>query len=266
MPRANRFFIPDQVLHVTHRCHKQDYLLRFHKDRRNWIRWLFEARKRYDLKVLNYMVTSNHVHLLVTAAQLDTLQRSMQLIAGRTAQEYNQRKHRKGAYWSLSASCLSRHLFIHELREDRYHATVVETNEHLWRCLVYIDLNMVRAGIVQHPSEWRDCGYHEIQHPPQRRRIIDRQLLMRLLNIKGERALQQTHRQWIEATIASGSLEKDTKWTRSLAVGSQAFVTDIKGQLGIKSKYRQIDQDADSYILREPEFAYTPLFEGKTGI
>jgi putative transposase len=28
--------------------------------------------------------------------------------------------------------------------------------------MVYIDLNMVRAGVVDHPSEWPDCGYHEI--------------------------------------------------------------------------------------------------------
>ena len=52
----------------------------------------------------------------------------MQLIAGRTAQEYNQRKGKPGAFW-----------------EDRYHATAIETDEHLHRCMVYIDLNMVRA-------------------------------------------------------------------------------------------------------------------------
>lgn len=46
-----------------------------------------------------------------------------QFIAGRCAQEYNARKKRNGAYW-----------------EDRYHATAVETGEHLLRCLVYIDL------------------------------------------------------------------------------------------------------------------------------
>ena len=52
----------------------------------------------------------------------------MQLIAGRTGQEYNQRKARHGAFW-----------------EDRYHATAIEADEHLQRCVVYIDLNMVRA-------------------------------------------------------------------------------------------------------------------------
>ena len=65
----------------------------------------------------------------------DVIPKSMQLIAARTGQEYNIRKQRKGAFW-----------------EDRYHATAIEQNDHLNRCLVYIDLNMVRAGVVNHPK------------------------------------------------------------------------------------------------------------------
>lgn len=61
MPRANRYFLPGYVWHVTHRCHKKEFLLKFHKDRMNWIRWLFEAKKRYGLCVLNYIVTSKHI-------------------------------------------------------------------------------------------------------------------------------------------------------------------------------------------------------------
>jgi len=75
-----------------------------------------------------------------------TIPSAIQLVAGRTAQEYNQRKRRKGAFW-----------------EDRYHATAIESGEHLRRCLVYIDLNMVRAGAVNHPAELAFGGYHEIQ-------------------------------------------------------------------------------------------------------
>jgi hypothetical protein len=73
----------------------------------------------------------------------------MQLVAGRTAQAYNERKDRHGAFW-----------------EDRYHATAVETGEHVARCIVYIDLNMVRAGMVRHPAQWKAGGYHEIQAAP----------------------------------------------------------------------------------------------------
>ena len=75
----------------------------------------------------------------------------MQLTAGRTAQEYNQRKERHGAFW-----------------EERYHATAIDVDEHLHRCVVYIDLNMVRAGVVRHPSQWLHSSYREIQNPPKR--------------------------------------------------------------------------------------------------
>jgi putative transposase len=80
----------------------------------------------------------------------------MQLIAARTGQEYNIRKQRKGAFW-----------------EDCYHVTAIEKNTHLNHCLVYIDLNMVRAGAVDHPKMWPFCGYNEIQKPPSRYRTID---------------------------------------------------------------------------------------------
>jgi len=55
MPRASRHYIPGHVWHITHRCHKKEFLLKFARDRRRYLRWLFEARKRYGLSVLNYI-------------------------------------------------------------------------------------------------------------------------------------------------------------------------------------------------------------------
>jgi len=106
--------------------------------------------------VLDYAVTSNHIHLLVKDTSPNVIAQSMQLIAGRTAQEYNQRRAMQGAFW-----------------EDRYHATAIEIDEHLHRCVVYIDLNMVRAGVVNHPGQWNESGFCEIQEPPKRYSIID---------------------------------------------------------------------------------------------
>ena len=167
MARANRYYIPGLIWHLTHRCHKKDFLLKFARDRKRWLRWLFESKKRLRTRILNYTVTSNHIHLLVQDnAYRDTLPNTIQLTAGRTAQEYNLRKKRKGAFW-----------------EDRYHATAVQDDIHLIRCMVYIDLNMVRAGVVSHPSEWPFNGYNEIQDPPQRYSVIDRERLMGLLGI-----------------------------------------------------------------------------------
>lgn len=98
MTRANRHYIPEQVWHITHRCHKREFLLKFLKDRERWIQWLFEAKKRYGLQVLDFTVTSNHIHLLVIENAKDVVSKSLQLIAGITAQEFNRRKKRKGAF------------------------------------------------------------------------------------------------------------------------------------------------------------------------
>jgi hypothetical protein len=49
MARANRHHIPGQVWHITHRCHKREFLLKLVKDRGRWLHWLFEAKKRYGL-------------------------------------------------------------------------------------------------------------------------------------------------------------------------------------------------------------------------
>jgi putative transposase len=207
MPRANRHYIPGYVWHITHRCHKQEFLLKFVRDRRRWMEWVFEAKKRHGLCILNYMVTSNHIHLLVgDNGKRDTIPKSIQLIAGRTGQEYNQRKNRKGAFW-----------------EDRYHATAVAFDEHLLKCMVYIDMNMVRAGVVNHPEEWIFCGYNEIQNPRQRYSLIDYHRLISLQQMKDLGELQESCKNRVEQSLLSRDQSREIKWTESVAVGRKAI-------------------------------------------
>jgi putative transposase len=88
MPKANRHVIPVYIWHITHRCHKREFLLKFSKDRHRYLQWLYQAWKRYGLKILNYMVTSNHIHLLVAdGGNKDVIPTSIQLIAGRSGRE-----------------------------------------------------------------------------------------------------------------------------------------------------------------------------------
>ncbi len=95
MPRANRYFEPGHVYHITHRCHKREFLLKFLRDRQRWLSLLFKAKKLFGLIVLDYAVTSNHIHLLVKDNGEDVIPKSMKLIAGKSGQEYNKRKNRK---------------------------------------------------------------------------------------------------------------------------------------------------------------------------
>ena len=247
MPRANRYFLPGYVWHVTHRCHQRKFLLKFSRDRRRYLHWLFEAKKRFGLCVLDYIVTSNHIHLLVKDTGEDVIAQSMQLIAGRTAQEYNQRKGKQGAFW-----------------EDRYHATAIEADEHLHRCLVYIDLNLVRAGVVSHPAKWKDSGFNEIQQPPKRYTIINVESLTELSGFGDLRDFQTAHRQWIEKGLENGVAVRDDHWAESIAVGSLAFVDKVKSELGFRAVHRDVIETDGTYALREAAEAYRPRFAAES--
>jgi len=237
MARANRHFIPDQIWHITHRCHKRDFLLKLAKDRRGWTEWLNEAKLCHDLVVFNWIVTSNHIHLLVLdEAGQEAIPKSMQLIAGRTAQDYNQRKRRKGAFW-----------------EDRYHATAIEAETHLLRCLVYIDLNMVRAGVVDHPSEWPFSGYHEIQSPQRGGGIVAYQKLAEKAGFQSYDTFKLAHEAWVNEELANGGSSRQSEWSESIAVGSETFTFWIKEKLGIRAKRRTAAKtNGGAYQLQEP--------------
>jgi hypothetical protein len=188
--------------------------------------------------------TSNHIHLLVSDNGTEnTIANAMQLIAGRTGQEYNQRKNRKDAYW-----------------EDRYHATAVEKGEHLVECMIYIDLNMVRAGAVDHPEKWIFSGYHEIQNLRQRYRIIDYEKLLALLEMRDMTQLQEACRNRVEGSLRSNKNTKNEQWSKSIAVGSEAFIMNTMEKLGIKAKGREAVETDGRYQLKEPVLSYKANF------
>ncbi len=239
MPRANRFYLPGYVWHITHRCHKKEFLLKFDKDKKRWMHWLFEAKKRYGLCILNYTVASNHIHLLVYEKKKETIPKSLQLIAGRTAQENNNRKNRQGAFW-----------------EDRYHATIIDSETHLVQCMVYIDFNMVRAGVVRHPAEWLFCGYQEIMNPKERYGIIDHEMLMAFFRVKNMQRLQEEYSLSVQSAVNKESWESEPDWSTGVAVGSKMFIREVKSKLGIKAEKRKTDSIEQSWVLHEPETSY----------
>jgi len=77
--------------------------------------------------------------------------------------------------------------------------------------MVYIDLNMVRAGVVSHPSEWPFSSYNEIQDPPQRYSLIDRQGLMDLLGIDDSDRSSKVYKGWVEDVLRKGGHAREEK-------------------------------------------------------
>jgi putative transposase len=104
---------------------------------------------------------------------------------------------------------------------------MIDSGDYLWNCLRYIDLNMVRAGIVRHPSEWPWCSYRELVGQRKRFRLLDTDRLASLLNLPDRQSLIAIHQQRISDAIQSERLAREGIWTESIAVGSEDFVKEI---------------------------------------
>jgi putative transposase len=121
----------------------------------------------------------------------------------------------------------------------------------LWRCLIYVDLNMVRAEAVPHPREWAFGGYHEIIGSKARNKTLDRPALVGLLELRDVADLERQHRAMIDMAVSRQNLERDRRWTECLAVGSNDFAAEFHAQLKTKGNRRRVIEQEGRYVVRE---------------
>jgi hypothetical protein len=128
------------------------------------------------------------------------------------------------------------------------------------RCLVYIDLNMVRAGVVKYPCNWAESGYGEIQNPRKRYAVIDTSALLTLTNCRDLLHLQTEHAHQVKPELASDRNRRDAAFSESLAVGNREFVEEVRRKLGAKARARGVVEQKDTIALREPRPSYGSHF------
>ena len=252
MARANRLNAVSGdggIFHLTHRCHNRAFLLKFARDRDAYRAMVREHLECFDVSVLDYCVTSNHVHLLVDAPARVEVSGFMREVASESARAYNRRKGRSNAFWG-----------------DNYHATLVEDGPYLWRCLCYIELNMVRCGVVAHPRDWPWVGYHEIMGRRQRYRLVDVERLCWRLRAGSLDELRKNLAASLAEKIAQNDAKREPCWTESLAVGSVGFLEEVK-PLILSRRETQIVGSADNKVwsLQEDTIAYGQKSGPKNG-
>jgi len=240
MPRANRYIQPGHLYHLTHRCHNRQFLFKFGVTRTEYRHRLRLAARRHKVSLLNYSITCNHTHLLAEAADTEAISSMMQQLEGEFAEWYNRRKGRSGGFWS-----------------DRYHCTMVEGSRYAWNCLQYIDLNMVRAGVVRHPDEWRWCGYDELTGQRSRYRLVDLDSLQKWFDGMSRAEFIEAYRRSINDAIAAHRLKRDPVWTEAIAVGSEEFVRRVSDEIKTRVKLEVDEAGEGVWVVRDPEVSYS---------
>ncbi len=143
MPRLPRLFLPNQPQHIVVRGHNRDPVFARENDFRYFYLCLREAAYKNRLAIHAWVFMHNHIHLLVTPNNENSLPKTMQSVGRRYAQYFNHSYHRSGSLW-----------------EGRYKSSLVDTDNYLLSCYRYIELNPVRAGIVKKPEDYAYSSYH----------------------------------------------------------------------------------------------------------
>ena len=105
--------------------------------------WLLKGASKYQLQIHAWAFMTNHVHLLVTPLQNDSVSRLMQSLGSCYAGYFNYTYGRTGT-----------------LFEGRFRSSLVQDDKYFLTCLRYIELNPVRAGMVNDPGVYRWSSYN----------------------------------------------------------------------------------------------------------
>lgn len=142
MARKPRFLIPGIPQHVIQRGNNREPCFFAESDYNCYLRELQDAARKNHAAVHAYVLMTNHVHLLVTPGQPYSISHMMQDLGRKYVRYINHTYRRTGTLW-----------------EGRYKASLVDSEAYLLTCMRYIELNPVRAGMVEHPGEYRWSSY-----------------------------------------------------------------------------------------------------------
>jgi putative transposase len=143
MARLPRLDLPGLPQHVVQRGNNRLPCFLDDGDRSRYRQLLREALYATGCQLHAYVLMSNHVHLLLTAPETGAVGRLMQKLGRQYVAQFNARHQRTGTLW-----------------EGRYKSCLVDTDDHLLRCVRYIDLNPVRARMIDDPTAfpWSSCA------------------------------------------------------------------------------------------------------------
>jgi putative transposase len=147
---------------------------------------------------------------------------------------------------------------------------MVESGRHLWYCMTYIDLNMVRAGVVKHPREWRWCGYDELVGARSKFLALEKKRILELVGGTSE-DLARDYEAALSESLERRRLAREPQWTEAIAVGSEDYVKAIaeKIRARLKVTFRKTNDGAsmvcepvaaeDSSLIRDVQSPSGPF-------
>ena len=137
MARLPRLSLAGLPHHVILRGNNRQHIVQDDRDRQKLLGLLAHHANDKRVDVHAYVLMDNHIHLLITPQIDAAMSKFMQSVGRAYVKWFNERWGRSGTLW-----------------EGRFRSGLVQTERHFMTCMAYIDLNPVRAGMVNRPADY----------------------------------------------------------------------------------------------------------------
>jgi len=218
MPRLPRLCPVGIPQHVIQRGNNRQVCFSSDEDIAAYANWLHKYAKKYEVHIHAWVFMTNHVHLLVTPWQENSISRMMQSLGRYYVRYYNKTYRRSGTLW-----------------EGRFKSCLVESTKYLLQCYRYIELNPVRASMANDPSEYPWSSYRCNGLGIKSRLITPHEIYLQLGDTEEKRQTRyrELFRYALDGKIMSEIRDSVNK---GLALGSERFKDEI--EINLKRRVR----------------------------
>ncbi len=214
MPRRPRLAPPGVPLHLIQRGNNRQACFFADEDYRFYLEWLTEYASKSGCLIHAYVLMTNHVHLLISAADPAAPGALMKALGQRYVQYVNRAYRRSGTLW-----------------EGRFRSCPIQEDAYLLACQRYIELNPVRAGMVEHPGNYTWSSYRADGEGEENRLICPHELYEALGLDAATR--QSAYRALFRHELEPGMLDQIRRATNgNFVVGSERFAAEVAAVLG----------------------------------
>jgi putative transposase len=214
MPRRPRVMLPGVPLHLIQRGNNRSICFASHEDYRFYLEILEDHAPKTGCHVHAYVLMTNHVHLLISADSPEGAGKLMKAVSQRYVQYFNRMYQRSGTLW-----------------EGRFRSCLLQEEAYLLACMRYIELNPVRAAMVEHPAEYRWSSYNANAQGGVSSIVSPHGLYLSLGRDADER--QQAYRELFRFQLDPGVVDQLRVATNgNVALGNGRFTEKITEALG----------------------------------
>ncbi|HUR88436.1 MAG TPA: transposase [Ramlibacter sp.] len=210
MARLPRLTLPGYPHHIIQRGNNRQAIFASPADYERLLGSMEEYAKKFGVAIHSYVLMSNHFHLLATPQDAQGVPQLMQALGRSYVRYFNNRQERTGTLW-----------------EGRYKSTLIQAERYLLACMVYIDLNPVRAGIAVDPAEYPWSSHHHYVGRRADKLVAPHPLYWEMGNTPFAREL--AYADLVRAGIGSQQQQALTNATfRGWALGEADYVEDLQ--------------------------------------